>query len=114
MAEWNGFHGAFFLYQCELPYDVPGQVYHSVAGHHVHQKAEHHVAKGVWARIATFDIAIMSVFVHLMFMRPRLDNRRVFTVWLNGNHGVVSIINGKRESTTVQRRQYIAKTESIY
>jgi hypothetical protein len=95
IVKWNGNHGKLFFFQAEYPYDVtqadygdPGYV-----AYRVDPKVTHHSAWGLAAYSFFRDYV---VFVNSGFSTPVTPNIRFTTAltrWLNGNGGILHVIN---------------------
>jgi hypothetical protein len=111
MVQWFGNHGSVYFYQSELPYDVSGSVYNNTnpgtAAYKVHNTAQYHVAKGVgvYSYFRDYDDVDVPSPVSHHATTGRYEN--VFTVWLNGHRGLMSVINGRGEATSETGKPYV-------
>jgi len=106
MVKWYGTNGKVNFYQSELPYDVSPANYKDIAGYRVHEGAEGHVAKGVGVYSYFRDYADVEVEAGVVdHADSKFEN--IFTVWLNGNFGIQSVINGKGGPTQKSKPEIV-------
>eukprot|EP01098_Paradermamoeba_levis_P012444 TRINITY_DN5453_c0_g1_i1.p1 TRINITY_DN5453_c0_g1~~TRINITY_DN5453_c0_g1_i1.p1 ORF type:complete len:692 (+),score=171.65 TRINITY_DN5453_c0_g1_i1:193-2268(+) len=96
LVVWNGENGATYFFQSEFPYDVDTE--YSTGGfvaYRVNSTVSNHVALGVgaYSNFRDHTVVVKSAFVSgpsagVKFQAP-------LTVFLNGNGGINSIVNGQ-------------------
>lgn len=115
---WNGNNGSVFMYQSEIPYDVPNQeVWMSHDG-----SVEGYSSFYVDDRVDTFDAYGLGIYLYnrdaLIVLnsameapkKPGINITNICTVMLNGYPGMRHIINDEGKSVhKISQRQIITK-----
>jgi hypothetical protein len=102
LVQWYGEDGHVYFYQSELPYHVTQKDYGDpdYVGYRVHQSVEKHMAVGlgVYSFFRDHQVLISTAIQTPEHDGIKLDN--VYTRYLNGHGGIMSVWNGKGTAAT--------------
>lgn len=94
---WSGERGQVFFYQCELPYDVSQVSFgdKDYVGYLIEDHVENHkvVAPGVYSNFRNARVAVKNAVKHPK--RNTIYCANPFTVHLDNNGCIVSVVNGR-------------------
>jgi len=93
---WNGERGCVHFYQCELPYDVdPKYAQANYRGYLIapHVKEHRLYAPGVYSNFRNHNVLVATAIEHPA-ASPGIHIENPFTVHLNNNGTIMSIVNG--------------------
>ena len=118
---WNGDGGKVYMYQSEIPYDVPSQeawmshdgAMEGYASFYVDEGVSDFEAWGLGIYLYNRDTAVTLYTAMEMPDKENVKVHNICTVMLNGYPGMEHIINGEGNSVTVaSERQLICEYEN--
>ena len=103
-TKWSGNHGRVAFYQCELPYGVSQESFADpgYTGFSLGKDVTHHelLAPGIYSNFRNGPVHALSAICHPLSRTISIVNP--FTVWLDNNFGIQSIVNGEGSKTKVR------------
>ena len=102
---WKGERGAVYFYQCEFPYDVGhhfGETGNKYRGYLVDDSVQEHTlySPGIYSNFRDTTVHVDTAIQHPD--RPRIKIINPFTVHLDNNGLIKSVINGQGPPATIQ------------
>ena len=92
---WEGERGRVYFYQCELPYDVSTENYGSRVGYLVTEQVRKHEVWGIGIYCFFRDAECLVKQAIRTPSSTRIRTVNVFTQYLKGKGGILSVLNGK-------------------